>query len=125
MQATCTRRCAQVFYHGGIYSSDANTPVNGSALQVMDLRTMSPSIVQVEHSSTFNTSRYGQSIVSWSDKILLVGGEEDNTNGATTSLLSIVALDLNSRTWNAIKQFDQRIVGESAQAHAANPLVRR
>lgn len=37
----------QAFFHGGLYSNDATTPVNGSYLEVMDLRTMSPYLIQV------------------------------------------------------------------------------
>jgi hypothetical protein len=37
----------QVFFNGGILSNDASTPVNGSAFEVLDLRTLSPYVVQV------------------------------------------------------------------------------
>lgn len=37
----------QAFFNGGILSNDASTPVNGSAFEVLDLRTMSPLVVQV------------------------------------------------------------------------------
>jgi hypothetical protein len=39
----------QAFFHGGLYSNDATTPVNGSHIEVMDLRTMSPYSIQVKH----------------------------------------------------------------------------
>jgi hypothetical protein len=37
----------QVFFNGGILSNDASTPVNGSAFEVLDLRTLSPYVIQV------------------------------------------------------------------------------
>jgi hypothetical protein len=37
----------QAFFHGGLYANDATTPVNGSHMEVMDLRTMSPYVIQV------------------------------------------------------------------------------
>lgn len=37
----------QAFFHGGLYSNDATTPVNGSHIEVMDLKTMSPYSIQV------------------------------------------------------------------------------
>lgn len=37
----------QAFFNGGILSNDATTPVNGSAFEVLDLRTMSPLVIQV------------------------------------------------------------------------------
>lgn len=44
----CVCHCAaQAFFHGGLYSNDATTPVNGSHMEVMDLRTLSPYLIQV------------------------------------------------------------------------------
>lgn len=146
----------QVFFNGGILSNDASTPVNGSALEVLDLRTLSPYVVQVrwagkllqpgsvlqfqvqmglplrdlsvllafllsiavtslpccvtlqvEDNANLTSSRYRHQLVTWNDKILAVGGQYDDSYGASQHVINVIALDLNTRQWSLLKEFSQ------------------
>eukprot|EP00883_Tetradesmus_obliquus_P003960 jgi/Sobl393_1/14275/SZX72377.1 len=97
----------KVFFNGGILSNDATTPVNGSAFEVLDLRTLSPYIMQVEDNANLTSSRYRHQLVTWGDKILAVGGQRDDSYGASQQVINVIALDLNTRQWSLVKQFKQ------------------
>jgi hypothetical protein len=97
----------QAFFHGGINSNDANTPVNGSAFHVVDLHSLTPVTMQVEVNSALVTSRYRHQLVQWKDKLLLVGGQRDDRDGSSTKVINIIALDLNDRKWSMVKEFTQ------------------
>jgi hypothetical protein len=61
----------------------------------------------VEDNANLTTSRYRHQLVTWNDKILAVGGQLDNSYGATQQVINVIALDLNTRQWTLIKQFEQ------------------
>ncbi len=42
----------QVYFHGGLQANDASVPINGSVLEMVDLRDMSAYVMQVSKSST-------------------------------------------------------------------------
>lgn len=43
----------------------------------------------------------------WKDKILSVGGQYDDSNGASQQVINVIELDLNTRQWALRKQFTQ------------------
>jgi hypothetical protein len=74
----------QAFFHGGILSNHASVPVNSSTLEVLDLKTMSPYLMQVRNNANLSVLRYGHQLVTWKGKILAVGGQQDTSDGAST-----------------------------------------
>eukprot|EP00878_Enallax_costatus_P007068 GHUV01007407.1.p1 GENE.GHUV01007407.1~~GHUV01007407.1.p1 ORF type:complete len:480 (+),score=85.04 GHUV01007407.1:927-2366(+) len=96
------------FFSGGIYSNAATIPVHGSALEVLDLRTMSPLVIQVQdQNSSVLSQRYRHQLLVWKDKLLAVGGQRDDSNGASQHIINVIEMDLNTREWRQIKQFTQ------------------
>eukprot|EP00879_Flechtneria_rotunda_P012921 GHRR01013494.1.p1 GENE.GHRR01013494.1~~GHRR01013494.1.p1 ORF type:complete len:1269 (+),score=413.90 GHRR01013494.1:1918-5724(+) len=97
----------KAFFNGGLMSDDASTPVNGSAFEVIDLNSRSPFVIQVQSNETLVTSRYRHQLVAWRDTVLMVGGQRDDSNGASQKVISVIGLDLNTRNWRLLKQFHQ------------------
>eukprot|EP00775_Hariotina_reticulata_P009585 gene9585-9748_t len=95
----------KAFFHGGISSS--NTPIPGSAFHVVDLHTLAPVTMQVPVDSTLVTARYRHQLVHWNDKLLIVGGQQDDSSGNSVKVLNIIELDLNTRSWILVKEFTQ------------------
>eukprot|EP00878_Enallax_costatus_P014306 GHUV01014964.1.p1 GENE.GHUV01014964.1~~GHUV01014964.1.p1 ORF type:complete len:891 (+),score=167.30 GHUV01014964.1:456-3128(+) len=95
------------FFHGGILSNDPTTPVNNTAFEVLDLRTMAPYVMEVEENRTLATTRYRHHLVVWRGKILAVGGQQDDASGASQHVINVLELDINRRRWQLLKQFTQ------------------
>jgi hypothetical protein len=70
----------------------------------------------VEDNANLTSSRYRHQLVPWKDKILAVGGQRDNENGASRQVINVIALDLNTRHWSLIKQFTQSSGGGNLHA---------
>lgn len=102
----------QVFFHGGLYANDAATPVQGSALEVLDLPSLAPVVVQVARNDSLASSRYRHHLAAWRGQLLAVGGQVDDADGASRQTLTVVALDLNSRQWRLVKEFRAGSSGE-------------
>jgi hypothetical protein len=113
-------RHLQAFFNGGIYSNDATIPVNSSTFEALDLQTMSPYVIQVKNNAGLSVLRYRHQLVTWRVKILAVGGQQDDSNGASKQLINIVQLDLNTREWSLLKAFSQP-GGEGAHFNMHHP----
>lgn len=63
--------------------------------------------LQVEDNANLTSSRYRHQLVTWRDKILAVGGQHDDSYGASQQVINVIALDLNTRQWSLIREFKQ------------------
>jgi hypothetical protein len=101
-----------VFVTGGLNSNDPTYPVPGSDLEAFDLATTSPALLPTVPSKPLNTTRYRQQLVPWgADKLLMVGGQFDDKNGASQKTMSMIVLDLGTREWSLRRQFWQNNEG--------------
>lgn len=102
-----------VYYLGGLDANDPTYPINGSELETFDMVTSSPRTLQTVPSLSLNTSRYRQQMAPWgANKIVMVGGQFDDINGASEKTMSLVVLDLTSREWTLKRGFWQNNEGE-------------
>lgn len=74
--------------------------------------------VQVESNPLLNTTRYNHFLAAWRDQLLAVAGQVDDANGKSVKVMNVLALDLNSRTWRAIKNFTTPRGGKGSEWHA-------
>jgi len=112
------------YFNGGLNTSDPTFPVRGSELEAFDLATGTPLVLQTLPNGKINTTRYRQQLVPWgNDKLIMVGGQFDDKNGASKKTMSMIVLDLATREWTARRQFWQSNGGEwSAELVAGGPL---
>lgn len=117
----------QVFFHGGLLGNVPGT-VNRSALEVLDLTSLAAFVIDTQpgvssklSSSSSNdgggggsgqddgglsglipliTTRYSHQLVTWGDKLLLLGGKFDNLGGSASEDNVILMFDFNNRTWS-------------------------
>jgi hypothetical protein len=95
-----------VFYHGG---TKANSPgaVNSINLEVLDLQSLSPLLVDAQRSPDVSepliSSRYSHQLTTWKDRLLLFGGKHENAPGVAEEDDNIAVFDLNNRTWSWLK----------------------
>lgn len=95
-----------MFYHGG---TQANSPgaVNSINLEVLDLQSLSPLVVDAQHSAavseTLISSRYSHQLATWKEKLLLFGGKHESAPGVAEEDENIAVFDLNNRTWSWLK----------------------
>jgi hypothetical protein len=77
---------SQVFCHGG---TKANSPgaVNSIKLEVLDLQSLSPLLVDAQHSPDVpevEISRlFSHQMVTWDNRLLLFGGRREHSPGVT------------------------------------------
>lgn len=75
-----------------------------------------PCAVQVESQPLLNTTRYRHFLATWKGQLLVVAGQVDDDTGSSVAVNNIIALDLNTRSWTAIKNFTLN-GGRSGESH--------
>ncbi|WIA16706.1 hypothetical protein OEZ85_013362 [Tetradesmus obliquus] len=97
----------KAFFSGGIYSNDATVPVNSTALEMLDLKTLRPYVIETKNNASLFVARYRHQLVTWKGQILAIGGQWDDAFGASRSALNVLGLNPITREWRLIKNFKQ------------------
>jgi hypothetical protein len=101
------------YYSGGLDANAPTYPLSGSYLEAVDINTLAPRTLQTVPDAQLNTSRYRQQLAPWGDdRIVMVGGQFDDRNGASVKTMTMVTLDLASREWQLKRSFWQGNGGE-------------
>ncbi len=101
------------YFSGGLNTSAPTYPVPGSQLEAFDIPTATPLVLQTLPDAALNTTRYRQQLVPWGDdKLIMVGGQFDDQNGASKKTMSMIVLDLATRAWSLRREFWQSNGGE-------------
>jgi hypothetical protein len=98
----------QVFYQGG---TQANTPgqVNSSSLEVFDLQSFSPLLVESSGMPDQRvSSRYGHLLATWRDGLLLLGGKHETLASLTQDDNNIWSFGVNNRSWQPVLSLPER-----------------
>lgn len=77
---------------------------------------------QIEPNRLLNSSRYNHQLVTWDNQLLAVGGNMDDSNGKSAKVVSVIALDLNTRTWSSIKNLTPPTSKDGTEGGAGTPL---
>jgi hypothetical protein len=101
------------YYSGGLDANAPTYPLSGSYLEAVDINTLAPLTLQTVPDAQLNTSRYRHQLAPWGDdRIIMVGGQCDDRNGASVKAMTMVTLDLATRTWQLKRSFWQGNGGE-------------
>lgn len=96
------------YFSGGLNTSAPTYPVPGSQLEAFDIPTATPLALQTLPDAALNTTRYRQQLVPWGGgKLIMVGGQFDDQNGASKKAMSMIVLDLATRAWSLRREFWQ------------------
>jgi hypothetical protein len=96
------------YYAGGLDANDPTYPEGDSDLEAVDVSTLAPRVLQTQPNAELNTSRYRQQLVAYgNDSLIAVGGQCDDSNGASVKTMSMIVLDLATGQWRLRRQFRQ------------------
>ncbi|KAI8472522.1 MAG: hypothetical protein J3K34DRAFT_519707 [Monoraphidium minutum] len=96
------------YFGGGLDANRPTYPLPGSYLETLDTRTLAPRVLQTIPDEAIHTSRYRHQMLPWGeDRLVVVGGQVDDRNGASTKLMSVIELDLGTRAWSLRRKFTQ------------------
>lgn len=117
MSRTATQRCSWGLTHT---LCTQPPPPPGAGLEAIGVSSLAPRTLQAAPEPALNTTRYKQQLLPWrGDKLVMVGGQFDDRNGASQKTMSMVVLDLSSREWSLRREFTQHNGGEGGGAAAA------
>lgn len=95
------------YFSGGLDANDPTYPLTGSELEVVDLDTLSPRVLQTAPDEALGTARYRQQMAFWrGDQLVMVGGQQDNrcrgrgssSSGGAWRRMATARAPLNPRT---------------------------
>jgi hypothetical protein len=64
----------QAYFHGGLDANSVTAPINGSTVEMVDLRDFSTYVLQMQSNETLEVSCAGGGLAGWCVHVCVAGG---------------------------------------------------